>query len=125
MPTIKYRVTLSEEEVEMQESLLRKGKSAARKQTRARILLKAATGGQDAEIMEALAISAAMVGHTRPRCVEEGVEAALLDRPRPGGASKLSDKQSAHIIAQACTPAPEGHDHWTLRRLADKGVPWG
>ncbi len=54
MPAIKYRVTLSDEEVEMLESLLRKGKSAARKQTRARILLKAATGCKDTEIMGAL-----------------------------------------------------------------------
>ena len=54
MPTIKYRVTLSDEEVEMLETVLRKGKSAARKQTRARILLKAAAGCKDAEIMKAL-----------------------------------------------------------------------
>ena len=52
MPAIKYRVTLSDDEVEMLEALLRKGKSAARKQTRARILLKAAAGCKDAEIME-------------------------------------------------------------------------
>jgi hypothetical protein len=38
MSGIKYRVSLTEEE--KLESLLRKGKSAARKQTRARILLK-------------------------------------------------------------------------------------
>ena len=76
MPAIKYRVTLTEEEVEMLEALLRKGTSAARKQTRARILLKAATGCKDAAIMEALAVSAAMVYKTRQKCVEDGVEAA-------------------------------------------------
>jgi transposase len=125
MPAIKYRVTLTEEEVEMLESLLRKGKSAARKQTRARILLKAAAGSKDAEIMEALAISASMVGNTRQRCVEEGVEAALVDHPRPGKAPKLTDKQCAHLIATACTPAPAGHAHWTLRLLAERVVQLG
>ena len=125
MPGIKYRVRLLEEEAEMLESLLRKGKSAARKQTRARILLKAASGCQDAEIMKALSVSATMVAHTRKRCVEEGVEAALHDRPRSGSAPKLSDKQCAHLIALACTPAPEGHDHWTLRLLAGKVVQLG
>jgi hypothetical protein len=69
MTAIRYRVTLAAKEVEQLEGLLRKGKSAARKQTRARILLKAAAGCQDSEIMEALAISAAMVGKTRQRCV--------------------------------------------------------
>ena len=95
MPAIKYRVTLTEEEVEMLEALLRKGKSAARKQTRARILLKAAAGCKDAIIMEALAVSAGMVYKTRQKCVEDGVEAALHDRPRPGSAPKLTDKQCA------------------------------
>ena len=122
MPAIKYRVTLSDEEVELLEALLRKGKSAARKQTRARILLKAAAGCKDAEIMKALAVSATMIYNTRQHCVEDGVEAALQDRPRPGKVPKLTDKQCAHVIAVACTPAPEGHDHWTLRLLADKVV---
>ncbi|MFZ2452643.1 MAG: helix-turn-helix domain-containing protein, partial [Methylovulum miyakonense] len=42
---------------------------------------------------------------TRQRCVEEGPEAALKDHPRPGQASKLTDKQAAHIIATACSDA--------------------
>ena len=125
MPAIKYRVTLTDEEVESLEALLHKGKSAARQQTRARILLKAAAGCPDAAIMEAWGVSATMVGHTRQRCVEEGVEAALHDRPRPGKAPKLTDKQCAQVIATACTPAPAGHDHWTLRLLADQVVQLG
>ena len=80
---------------------------------------------KDAEIIEALAVSATMIHHTRQRCVEEGVEAALSDRPRPGKAPKLTDKQCAHLIATACTPPPAGHDHWTLRLLADQVVQLG
>ena len=125
MPAIKYRVKLTDDEVDMLDALLRKGKSAARKQTRARILLKAAAGCKDAAITEALAVSATMIYNTRQKCVEEGVEAALHDRPRPGQAPKLSDKQCAQVIATACTPAPAGHDHWTLRLLADKVVQLG
>jgi transposase len=125
VPAIKYRVTLTVEEVEALKSLVHKGKSAARKQTRARILLKAAEGYLDKEIMEALDVSASMVSRIRQRCVEEGVEAALEDRPRPGASPKLTEKQCAHVIAVACTPAPEGHDHWTLRLLADQVVQLG
>ena len=51
MPAIKYRVTLTEEEKADLETLLRKGKSAARRQTRARILLKAAAGCRDEEVV--------------------------------------------------------------------------
>lgn len=117
----KYRVMLTEEETEHLESLLRKGKSAARKQTRARTLLKSAQGRTVAEIAAALAISADMIGKARRRCVDEGVEAALKDRPHPGNKPKLSDRQCAHIIATAYN-YPGGHDHWTLRLLVDKVV---
>ena len=96
MPAIKYRVMLTDDEVEMLEALLRKGKSAARKQTRARILLKAAAGSKDAQIMEALAVSATMIYNTRQKCVEEGVEAA------PAG--QASPRQSAEAERQAMRP---------------------
>ena len=38
---------------------------------------------------------------------------------------KLDDLAEAHLIALACTPAPDGHDHWTLRALAGKTVELG
>ena len=38
---------------------------------------------------------------------------------------KLDDRAEAHLIALACSPAPEGHDHWTLRVLAGKAVELG
>ena len=38
---------------------------------------------------------------------------------------KLDDRAGAHLIALTCTPAPEGHDHWTLRALAGNAVELG
>jgi transposase len=125
MPAIKYKVNLTDEEKCQLEALVHKGKSAARSQTRARILLKAAAGVQDKDIIQALDVSASRVAKTRQRCVEEGPEAALKERPRPGQAPKLTDKQAAHLIAIACSDAPEGHSHWTLRLLSDKVVALG
>lgn len=104
------------------QAVVQKGKSAARIQTRARILLKAAKGSRDKDIIDALNVSPSMVAKTRQRCVKEGPESALKDHPRPGKASKLTDKQAAHLIAVACSDAPDGHNHWTLRLLADKVV---
>ena len=37
----------------------------------------------------------------------------------------MDDRVEAHLIALACSLAPEGHDHWTLRVLADKAVELG
>ncbi len=103
MPAIKYKVNLSDDERQILQAVVQKGKSAARSQTRARILLKAAGGSRDKDIIDALNVSPSMVAKTRQRCVKEGPEAALKDHPRPG-------------------KAPDGHNHWTLRLLADKVV---
>ena len=37
----------------------------------------------------------------------------------------MDDRGEAHLIALACSSAPEGHDHWTLRLLAGKAVELG
>ena len=50
---------------------------------------------------------------------------ALWDRRQVNRHSKLDDRGEAHLIALACSPAPEGHDHWTLRLLAGKVVELG
>jgi len=122
MPAIKYKVNLSDDERQILQAVVQKGKSTARSQTRARILLKAAEGSRDKDIIDALNVSPSMVAKTRQRCVEEGPESALKDHPRPGKAPKLTDKQAAHLIAVACSDAPDGHNHWTLRLLANKVV---
>ena len=38
---------------------------------------------------------------------------------------KVDDRVEAHLIALACSSAPEGHDHWTLRALAGRVVELG
>jgi transposase len=124
MPKKKYIVDLTAEERTVLEQLLQKGKSSARKLTRARILLHADEGETDEEIATALRVGVATVERTRQRFVEANLE-ALNDRPRPGGQCKLSGKQEAHLIAVACTPAPHGHTRWTLQLLADQVVALG
>jgi transposase len=69
-------------------------------------------------------VGTATVGRTRQRFVEENL-GALDEHARPGAQRKLTGKQEAHLIAVACTPAPEGHARWTLRLLADKVVELG
>jgi hypothetical protein len=73
MPAIKDRVTLTDEEVDTVEALWHQGKRAARQQPRARMLWKAAAGCPEAAILEALGVSARMVGHPLQR--------ADIDRP--------------------------------------------
>jgi transposase len=124
MPEKKYRVALSTEERITLEPLLRRGKAGTRKLTRARILLKADAGLRDEAIAAALHVGTATVGRTRQRFVEENL-GALDEHTRPGARRKLTGKQAAHVIAVACSPAPEGHARWTLRLLSDKIVALG
>jgi transposase len=121
MPKKKYLVTLTADERTQLEQLLRGGKVATRKATRARILLKASEGWQDRRIAEALNIGRATVERTRQRFVEENL-AALDERPRPGNKPKLDALAEARLIAEACSAAPGGQKRWTLQLLADRVV---
>ena len=124
----KYIVTLTQEERRMLQAMLSKGKAAARKLMHARILLKAdasacGAGWKDEQIAEGLEVGRATVERVRREFVEEGLEAALERRkPRRQYQRKLDGDGEAHLIALACSQAPEGRSRWTLRVLADRMV---
>jgi transposase len=118
----RYVVRLTDEEREQLRVLTRQGKPAARTVRRAQILLLADEGRTDEAIAAGLHCGFSTVARTRQRCVEEGLEAALVDRPRPGAAPKLSPKQQALVVALACTKPPEGRLRWTMQLLADRLV---
>ena len=86
MPAKLYRVDLTQAEREQLHALVSKGKVSARKAIRARILLKVDQGMIDEQVVSALDVSMATVGRVRQRFVEVGLEAALVDKPRPGQA---------------------------------------
>jgi transposase len=120
--TKRYLVDLTVDERAGLLALLHKGMAPARRLTRARILLLADEGGTDRAIAAALHVHPATAERTRRRFVEGGVERALRDQPRPGGRPKLDGKQEAHLIALACSRAPEGRAQWTMQLLADRLV---
>lgn len=121
----KYSVDLSSDERATLLHVLRAGTRPARYLTRARILLKADEGFTDVEVAAALGVGVATVHRVRQRCVEEGFEVALRERPRPGATPKFDTKQHAHVIALVCSDPPEGRTRWTLRLLADRVVELG
>ena len=59
------------------------------------------------------------------RYAEEGLDEVLRHRNQANRHQKVDDRVEAHLIALACSPAPEGHEHWTLRLLASKVVELG
>ena len=120
-----YVVRLNDEERNSLNTLLRKGHAKARTLTRARSLLRSDEGKTDPAIADALKINPQTVRNIRKRFAEEGLHAALTERPRPGAQRKLDTKQEAFLIALACSAPPEGRDCWTMQLLADKLIELG
>ena len=122
MPKKKYFVDLSEEERTELLTLTSKGTLRARKMKRAQILLKADEGLTDGAIMAALGVSRPTVERVRQRFVEGNLPRALNDNPHAGAKRKLTGREEARLIAEACTTPPAGHARWTLRLLAGRMV---
>lgn len=118
----KYVVKLDREEESYLEDLTTKGQNAARKIRRANILLLANEGHKDKEIARSLNAATTTVERIRKRFVEEGFEAALSERPRPGAERKLDGHQEAYLVALACSDPPRGKKQWTMQLLADELV---
>ena len=119
---IKYIINLTTEERRELEQTTRKGQAPARRIKRAQILLHAAEDKTDKAVAEALHVAEATVFRTRRRFVEQGLEAALKESPRPGKARKLNGKQEAFLVALACSQPQEGRQSWTMQMLADQLV---
>ena len=120
-----YAVRLTPEERERLSQLIRSGKSSARIIARARTLLKVDAGWNAPQVAAALDISKGTVYRAKRRYAEEGLDGVLQDRVQANRYRKLDDKGEAHLIALACSPAPDGHDYWTLHLLADRVVGLG
>lgn len=125
----KHRVELSEQERARLRGLLRRGAAPARVQTRARVLLLSdrSRGKRrtDEEVAAAVLTSVSTAKRTRWRFLQEGLEAALAEQPRPGRPPKITGEVEAQLTVLACSQPPEGHRRWTLRLLADRLVELG
>ena len=122
----KFAVRLTPEKRNQLEHVVRAGKSPARVTARARILLKTGEGWSASWVAQALDVSEGTVFRIKRRFAEDGLDGVLRDRTQPHHRyRKLDDRSEAHLIALACSPAPEGHEHWELRLLADRMVELG
>jgi transposase len=101
------------------------GHESARARTRAQILLKLGEGWTLPEVCRAFDVCRNTVLNVRARFEEGGVDAVLRHKRQARYRQALTGPQQARLIALACSPIPDGHDHWTLRMLAGKAVELG
>ncbi len=127
----KYIVELTSEERSGLKNIIKAERMAAHKRRHARILLKADQGPQgpawkNADIANAFDCTIKSVERLRKRLLEHGLDAAMEHGNRGAyRAKKLDGVAEAHLIATACSSAPEGRNRWTVRLLADEMVSLG
>jgi transposase len=119
---IRYRVELNEAERAQLTAMLSGGRHAVRKLKRAQILLAADAGVGDEAIAASVSVGGSTVYRTKRRFVEGNLELALSEEARPGAPRKLTGKETALLVATACSSPPKGRKRWTLDLLADAMV---
>ena len=104
----KHRVKRTPNERKRLVSIVTKGQNKASYIQRAHILLKSDEGKTDNDISQWLYVSEQTVRRTRLRFCQDGLEAALEDKPHPPHEAKLNDQQQAYLVALACSTPPDG-----------------
>jgi len=105
---VRYLITLTTEEREMLRGMVQAGKGRFRRLKRAQILLAAAGGSSDVDIVKNLSVGASTVYRTnaaswrrasKPRSARSRVQAPT---------ASLRQKDEALLIATACASPPSG-----------------
>ncbi len=129
-------VTLSGAERDGLESVVRRHGTPQQCALRARIILAAADGANNAQIARALGVEADTARLWRTRWLglrlvpldELSIAARLADAPRPGGPCRITAEQACRLTALACeAPAASGRpiSQWSGRELAEEAVARG
>lgn len=124
----KHIIKLSREERTYLAERVASGKDAARSIRRAMIMLKADQGEEgpawsDEKISEAFEIGKSSVYQIRKQYHERGLK-GTLSRKKPERIYErcLDGEGEAHLIALACSEAPEGYERWSLRMLQERMI---
>jgi len=130
------KIELNDRERQELARLATRDTTGQQKAQRARIILKAAEGKNQAEIARELQVSVEMARLWRRRWIalheialdDLSVEERLADLPRPGTPARLTTDQLCQIEQMACqAPEQTGRpiSQWTGREIADELVKRG
>jgi len=124
------KVELDAEARKELEKFSKTGKRSVKLAIRAKIILELdESGGRkpltQAEIADKLDVSRQTVNNAKQAYLDAKSISSFLQRKKrkePPIEAKITGDIEAHIIALACSPAPEGYAKWTLELLAKKSV---
>src|SRR5947209_7516565 len=122
-------LSLSNEEREALDKLVRRHSTPQQLAVRGRIVLAAADGKSNSEIAREVGLGVDRVREWRMRWIgfqavslsDLSVEERLSDLPRSGRPSEISAEQICQLVAMACEqPKERPISHWTGREIADE-----
>lgn len=120
---------LNEREQRALEELVRRHSTPQQIARRARMILGAAQGKNNAQVGRELGVKADTVRCWRMRWIglqavsldDLDVHERLSDVPRPGRPAQITAEQTCQMIALACeAPSERPISHWTGREIADE-----
>ncbi len=114
---MKHPVRLSPEDRSAFEKFTKNGVHKAQELKRAMILLKSDEGKTTNAIAQELEVTKKTVWKIQKRYCEEGSEAALRDKPRPGFPEKVTPAVEAKVTAIACEDPPVGRRTMTIELI--------
>jgi len=110
-------IELSADERARLEAWSRRRSTAQALALRSRIVLAAADGLSNSEIVERESVSRPTVAKWRNRFADSRLE-GLLDEPRPGRPRTVTDEQVEAIVITTLESKPKDATHWSTRSLA-------
>ena len=116
----RVRVDLEKKDRRQVMEMLRKGRESARVLRRASILRQLGDGQKMGQVAENVGVARKTVRAIARRYEEEGLDAALHEKPRPGQERVLNTAQSQRIVAMVCGSPPEGRARWSVRLIAEE-----
>ena len=110
-------LVVSDDEREVLERYVRRGRANRHLSFRARIVLRCASGESNSDVARGLRTTNQTVGKWRKRFIEQRLE-GLHDEPRPGAERTITDDQVEQIVVKTLETTPKGRTHWSTRSMA-------
>jgi transposase-like protein len=86
---------------------------------RARLVLACADEPSNLVVARRLRCNDHTVGKWRRRFIELRLD-GLFDEPRVGGPRTITDEQVEAVVVKTLETKPDGHTHWSTRKMAEK-----
>lgn len=103
-------------------SMIKKGSETGRPIRRAMLLRLLDRGFTSPKAAEIVGVTAKSARDVAQRYNENGLEAALYDRPHSGQPPTMSTRQKTQIVAMVCASPPDGYARWNVRLIAEEAV---